>query len=153
MKNVKWWLRWIVVGLTVSLGAMPSSALTETVDGVEWTYTVSDWTYVGTNKVKVAIVEKADPASGELVIPSTLGGNSVGSIDRSAFPGCSGLTSVFVPDSVSSVGTRAFENCDGLSIYPKIILALFPCFPHACRHKDKPQGEEHAANQNMGNLG
>jgi hypothetical protein len=41
--------------------------------------------------------------------------NSVTSIGRSAFVGCSGLTSVTIPNSVTSIGESAFSGCTGLT--------------------------------------
>ena len=41
--------------------------------------------------------------------------NSVTSIGQSAFPGCSGLTSIEIPDSVTSIGIEAFSGCSGLT--------------------------------------
>ena len=41
--------------------------------------------------------------------------NSVTSIGRSAFLGCTSLTSVTVPDSVTSIGRCAFDGCTGLT--------------------------------------
>ncbi len=41
--------------------------------------------------------------------------NSVTSIDRDAFYGCSGLTSVTIPSSVTSIGIAAFYGCGGLT--------------------------------------
>ena len=41
--------------------------------------------------------------------------NSVTSIGESAFLGCSGLTSITIPNSVTSIGNRAFESCSGLT--------------------------------------
>ena len=40
---------------------------------------------------------------------------SVTSIGSSAFRGCSGLTSVTIPNSVTSIGDYAFYNCSGLT--------------------------------------
>ncbi len=58
--------------------------------------------------------------SGTVVIPSsvTYGGTtySVTSIDEYAFYGCSGLTSVVVPNSVTSIGRSAFFGCSGLTL-------------------------------------
>ncbi|MDD6851218.1 MAG: leucine-rich repeat protein, partial [Bacteroidales bacterium] len=41
--------------------------------------------------------------------------NSVTSIDAYAFRGCSGLKSVTIPNSVTSIGASAFYNCSGLT--------------------------------------
>ncbi len=48
------------------------------------------------------------------VIPTD---GSVTSIDGAAFNGCTGLTSITIPDSVTSIGDSAFYNCDSLTIY------------------------------------
>ena len=41
--------------------------------------------------------------------------NSVTSIGESVFSGCSGLTSVTIPESVTGIGSEAFYNCYGLT--------------------------------------
>ena len=46
----------------------------------------------------------------DLVIP-----NSVTSIGRCTFKGCSGLTSVTIPNNVTSIGNSAFQGCSGLT--------------------------------------
>jgi hypothetical protein len=42
-------------------------------------------------------------------------GDSVSSIDFSAFQGCSGLTTLTIPSSVTEIGSSAFYNCSGLT--------------------------------------
>ena len=57
--------------------------------------------------------------AGNLVIPSTVsnGGNtySVTKIDSRAFEGCSGLTSITIPNSISAIANAAFNGCTGLT--------------------------------------
>ena len=57
--------------------------------------------------------------NGDVVIPSSVEYNgttySVTSIGLGAFRGCSGLTSVTIPNSVTSIGDSAFAYCSGLT--------------------------------------
>lgn len=52
----------------------------------------------------------------EIIKPSTYKGNPVTSIGERAFMGCSGLTSITIPDSVTSVGSYAFDGCSSLTV-------------------------------------
>ena len=75
---------------------------TEFVNGYEWPYIINGGT---------AEIQTVDfVASGNLIIPSTLGGKPVTRIGEWAFNCCEGLTSVTIPDSVISIGGGAFEG-------------------------------------------
>ncbi len=54
-------------------------------------------------------------AGGAVVIPPTINSMAVVSIGEYAFSGCTGLTSLTLPDSVTSIGMQAFYNCTGLT--------------------------------------
>lgn len=89
-----------------------------TYKGQTLTYTVIDED-AKTAKVKAGHGEEASNLIyGELEIPSQASdGNgtfSVVSIGSSAFYNCSGLTSVFIPESVISIGANAFNGCTKL---------------------------------------
>ena len=103
----------IIIGLTL-LASLSCFALTEVVDGVTWTYTVSN------GKVTIGGGSVSSPAIrtdivGAISIPKTLGGKSVANIGPCAFLDCSKLTSVTIPDSVTSIGYYAFKGCGGLT--------------------------------------
>lgn len=74
------------------------------------------YTIYNGNSVSVAC---SNNISGALIIPSSVTYNgytfSVTSIAMNAFEGCTGITSVSIPNSVISIGGSAFERCTGLS--------------------------------------
>jgi hypothetical protein len=54
-------------------------------------------------------------ATGNLSLPSDVGGKPVRVIAGGAFKNCTSLTSVTIPDSVTSIGGYAFYNCTSLT--------------------------------------
>ncbi|MGN0845364.1 MAG: leucine-rich repeat domain-containing protein [Kiritimatiellia bacterium] len=78
-------------------------AATETINGITWTYSVFSST---------AMVEGVSPASGDITIPSTLGGYPVTSIGDYAFYGCNSLESVFFEGNAPAVGYSLFDEVE-----------------------------------------
>ena len=70
-------------------------------------------------KQATVIQKSSGKYSGKVVIPESVEHEgtaySVTSIGSHAFYGCSGLTSVTIPNSVTSIGESAFEDCYGLT--------------------------------------
>ncbi len=60
--------------------------------------------------------------------------NSVTSIGKYAFWGCTGLTSVTIPDSVTSIGDYAFYGCTGLTsvTIPDSVTSIGDCAFYGC---------------------
>ena len=90
----------------------PAVAATETVNGIAWSYRVSN------GKAEIYNLDSAaipPSTTGAISIPSTLGGYPVTRIGGYAFCFCFGLTSVSIPSGVTSIGDWAFAGCIGLT--------------------------------------
>jgi hypothetical protein len=94
---------WAVLSL-IGFTVLSSSAF-----ALQWgdfTYTVSGGTIT---------ITKYTGTGGVVVIPSTIDGMPVVGIGDSAFDGCSGLTSVTIPNSVMVIRGSAFAVCTSLT--------------------------------------
>ena len=103
---------------------------TEDIDGMTWAYELTssgvslgysvkrydyDTMFGGYSSYTSCMSAIDSGTRGDLVIPSEINGHPVTSIGRSAFEGCTGLTSVTIPDSVTSIGDRVFYGCSGMT--------------------------------------
>lgn len=114
MKLVKFGKRMLVTTLFATL-AFGVQADAETVNGIEWNYSVSD------GKATITRGENWQPAipettSGTITIPSTLGGCAVVSIGREAFMACTSLEGVIIPNGVTNIAEDAFCACESLTL-------------------------------------
>lgn len=66
-------------------------------DGVTWTYDAEEGAVLG-----------ASPATGALTVPGTIGVCEIFEIADEAFKGCTGLTSLTLPNTLEKIGSDAF---------------------------------------------
>ena len=121
---------WFLCGITFITS--PLTAETETVGGYTWTYrTFGDTVEIfkadssghnGTTAISPLPI-------GAVTIPHSLGGYPVTSIGENAFSGCSGMTSVTIPDHITYIGYGAFFGCSGLTgVYISDLSAWYEIF-------------------------
>ena len=89
--------------------SLPAVVGTQDANGIIWEYRVYD------RKAEICSAVIPTDAIGCITMPSTLGGYPVMTIGEGVFCGCSGLTSVVIPDSVTNIGHGAFAGCSSLA--------------------------------------
>lgn len=97
-------LEWLDINFGEWFGSKASAA--EYTEGY-YTYTLADG--------KATITDVDISISGDVVIPSKLGGCIVTAIDDSAFGYCENLIRITVPDSITTIGDYAFDRCYSLT--------------------------------------
>lgn len=100
-------------GMKVLAACCDGGPYKETVDGVEWSFTVSQSkaTVVGSGFCTPAIARTTE---GAVCVPSSLGRCAVVAIGDWAFYYCEKLTSITLPEGVVSLGSSSFQNCSSL---------------------------------------
>ena len=100
----------VLLTLAMIFSLIPMGTFTLTANALTegyYTYTVTD--------SKATITDVSSSISGDVTIPSTLGGYTVTRVGSYAFDNCTALTSITIGDSVTSIGSYAFENCTALT--------------------------------------
>ena len=98
--------------LLLIMMVLPMVACAYEIDGINYSFNSE-------KKTATVTSYSSSTYSGDIIIPSEVTYNgekySVTSIGGNAFQGCSGLTSVTIPNSVTSIGGSAFSGCRGLT--------------------------------------
>lgn len=91
----------------LTLAASAASALTATIKGVTYTYTLSNG--------KVILCAGTDPMpKGDFTVPAFIDFYPVDCIGSAAFTNATELTSITIPDTVTRIGDFAFYGCERL---------------------------------------
>ena len=102
----------LLLSLLALLGSTTLHAYDAYIDGIyynlEASTSTATVTYNSSSKYTGSITIPATVTSGDTIY-------SVKSVGYWAFSGCSGLTSITIPNSVTSIGVFAFYGCSGLT--------------------------------------
>ena len=106
----------IITGLPVGNYQGNNFIMSSTVYADEMQYSVgnSTYSYVIEDDGTVTLTRYSGTDT-DIVIPKSIDGKMVTSIGFLAFSGCSGLTSITIPEGVTSIGGEAFRGCSGLT--------------------------------------
>ena len=111
MKTIKIFSAFLLLTMAnMALAADGDVFTANTVEGVEMTFIV-----ISEADKTCQVRPISDSTKGEVTIPSNVNGYSVTSIGEFAFSGCTGLTTITIPNSVTSIGGAAFSWCEGLT--------------------------------------
>ncbi len=95
---------------SITIGSSVTSIGSKAFYGTAYYNDPSNWDENGVLYLDHYIIEAKDTISGRYSIRT-----NTKLIADSAFSGCSGLTSITIPDSVTSIGSNAFNGCSGLT--------------------------------------
>ena len=107
MKKIVYSCVFLAIIVCLITGIMLFSSSAEEFTESYYAYTVSDG--------EATITDVSTSISGDVTIPSTLGGYPVTSIGKEAFLYCSKITSITIPNSITSIGIYAFDGCNELT--------------------------------------
>jgi hypothetical protein len=103
--NLTLYARWMNTGTENGVTFTISGTAVTDSQGVKYTVTG------GTVRINIGNTS----AAGNVIIPASIGGYPVTSINLQAFYNCTGLTSITLPDSVTSIGSNVFYGCTALT--------------------------------------
>ena len=113
MKHMRHWLMMVTL-----LCGLAANAHDFEVDGIFYNITSSSDLTVEVVHRGSSYSEYSNEYSGAVIIPSAVTYDSktytVTGIGNHAFDGCTGLTSISIPQSVGSIGYRAFQGCSNM---------------------------------------
>ena len=133
MKRIKHLFTALLLLLSVAVNAHDFE-----VDGIYYNITDESNKTVAVTYRGSSYSEYSNEYTGKVVIPESVTYNgdtySVTSIGGSAFYGCTGLTSVAIPNSVTSIGGSAFYGCSGLTSIeiPNSVTSIGSCAFYKC---------------------